>query len=149
MRVFEVMSTDVETIAPSVSAGDAVSTMRLKGIRHLVVKDGREIVGVLSERDVHAAPVAMLRQQTAGDVMTRSAVSIGPRDTMRRAANLMRGRSIGCLPVVDRGKLVGIVTTTDLLDLAGRGGDRPARGSRPALHYRTPHRKRHGSRIAW
>ena len=53
--------------------------------------------------------------------MTRDAVTIEPQATLRRAAGTMRGRAVGCLPVVDHGKLVGIVTTSDLLDALARG----------------------------
>ena len=52
-------------------------------------------------------------------------VSVGPATTLRQAANLMRGHTIGCLLVVEKGKLVGLVTTTDLLDQLGRGATRP------------------------
>ena len=48
-------------------------------------------------------------------------------DTVRVVANRMRGRSIGCVPVVDRERLIGIVTVSDLLEALGRGIDRPGR----------------------
>jgi CBS domain-containing protein len=61
---------------------------------------------------------------------------------VREAANLMRGRSIGCLPVLDGRKLVGIVTVTDLLELLGRGAERPmARGRRAVMAGRGHRRK--------
>jgi CBS-domain-containing membrane protein len=61
---------------------------------------------------------------------------------VREAANLMRGHRAGSLPVVDGGKLVGIVTVWDFLDLIGRGADRPvAHAERWVLNNRgrTPH----------
>jgi CBS domain-containing protein len=73
--------------------------------------------------------------------MTRHTVTIDPQETVRRAANVMRGRTIGCLPVIRGGRLVGIVTVSDLLELLGRGIDRPAKAERRGLHYRRPHRK--------
>lgn len=149
MRVQDVMTHGVEIVAPTLRAAEAAARMRMKDIRHLVVKDGREIVGILSDRDVRGRTAAALAQATVADVMTRSGVSIGPQDTVRAAANLMRGRSIGCLPVVDRGKLVGIVTTTDLLELVGGGIGRPAPPQRVALHYRVPHRKQRRMPGAW
>ena len=48
-----------------------------------------------------------------------------PRTTLRQAANVMQGRLIGSLPVVEDGKLVGIVTATDVLHELGRGSSRP------------------------
>ena len=61
----------------------------------------------------------------------------------------MRGRTIGCLPVVERGRLMGIVTVTDLLDLLGRGLDRSTQPERASLHYRVPHRKQRRFSAAW
>jgi len=148
MRIFEVMTKKVETVAPTLQAADAAARMRLNRIRHLVFTDGRAIVGVLSDRDVRGRSADLAQCQVA-DLMTRSAVSIGPGDTVRAAANLMRGRTIGCLPVVERGRLVGIVTVTDLLELLGRGIDRSERPDRATLHYRVPHRKHGGVRAAW
>ncbi len=148
MRMFEIMTKEVETVAPTAKVADAANRMRLNRIRHLVVKDGRAIVGVLSDRDVRGRGEAD-PQRTVADVMTRSAVSIGPKDTVRTAANAMRGRTIGCLPVVERGRLVGIVTVTDLLDLLGRGIDRETHPARAALHYRVPHRKQRRMPAAW
>ena len=149
MRIFEVMTKEVETVAPTLIAAEAAERMRQNRIRHLVVKDGRTIVGVLSDRDVRGRGAAQLTQQTVADLMTRSAVSIGPRDTVRAAANLMRGRTIGCLPVVERERLIGIVTVTDLLDLLGRGVDRSTQPERVSLHYRVPHRKQRRFSAAW
>jgi acetoin utilization protein AcuB len=55
---------------------------------------------------------------------------------------LLRGRTIGCLPVTEDGKLVGIVTTTDLLEAVGRGAERPvSKGKRRILKSRGPRRK--------
>jgi CBS domain-containing protein len=74
-------------------------------------------------------------------------LSIDQGETVRRAANLMQGRNIGCLAVTEHGKLVGIVTVSDLLRLLGKGGDRRVARDRASLHYRVPHRKqRNGSR---
>ena len=59
---------------------------------------------------------------------------------------MMRGRSIGCVVVTDRGRVVGIVTVADLLELVGRGSDRPMTTTkRWTLRHRTPHRKRHAA----
>ena len=149
MRIFEVMTKEVETVAPTLIAAEAAERVRQNRIRHLVVKDGRTIVGVLSDRDVRGRGAAQLTQQTVADLMTRSAASIGPRDTVRAAANLMRGRTIGCLPVVERERLIGIVTVTDLLDLLGRGVDRSTQPERVSLHYRVPHRKQRRFSAAW
>jgi CBS domain-containing protein len=77
--------------------------------------------------------------------MSEPVVTVEVTTTVRQAANLMRGHSIGCLVVTgsDRsGRVKGIVTVSDLLELVGRGLDRGAATSkRWTLKHRTPHRK--------
>jgi CBS domain-containing protein len=137
MRVAEFMTRRVETVEERVPAPEAAERMRSSRMRHLVVVRGREIRGVVSDRDVVGA-----EDRTVGDLMVEDPVLASPDDTLRRAANLLRGRRVGCLPVVDgRGRLVGIVTTTDILDLVGRGAERPvAEATRRDLAKRGPRR---------
>ena len=142
MRMSEVMTPNVQTVKPTLAADDAWALMRRKGIRHLVVADDRRVVGVLSDRDVGSrAGGSARRGQTVADLMTGTVITRAPTDTVRSAANVMRGRSIGCLPIVDRGRLVGIVTVADLLEVLSHNGDHTARASRVALHYKVPHGK--------
>ena len=138
MRVSEFMNRDVETIEERVPASDAAERMRAARIRHLVVVRGREIRGVLSDRDVAGAG-----DGPVGGLMVEDPVTAAPDDTLRRAANLLRGNRVGCLPVVDgKGKVVGIVTTTDILDLVGRGAERTvAESTRRSLSRRGPRQK--------
>jgi acetoin utilization protein AcuB len=83
------------------------------------------------------------RGKSVAEVMTSRPVTVAPDTTVREAANRLRGRKIGCLPVVEKGRLVGIVTTTDLLDLLGRGAERPVEmGKRWTLKHRGPRRKK-------
>ena len=142
MRVQDVMTRRVETIDDQASAELAYDSMKVKGIRHLVVKHGSELVGVLSQRDLGVAEQGDFREKhIVSDLMNSHVVTVGPDMPVRQAANLMRGRSIGCLPVVEEGerkKLVGIVTVSDLLELLGRGVDRPAPGKRVNLNTRGP-----------
>ena len=141
MRLRELMKTDVETISSSESAATALARMKTRRIRHLVVTRGNEIIGVLSDRDVRS--VGQYRTiETVGESMSRAVVTASPETTLREAANLLRGRTIGCLPVVEKGRLVGIVTTTDLLELIGRGIERPtATSKRWVMKGRGPRRK--------
>jgi acetoin utilization protein AcuB len=134
------MTQAVETVSAADSAENARRRMRANGIHHLVATRGSRMVGVVSSRDLEA--IGSFRQvQTVEDVMAAPAVTATPKMTLRQAANLLRGRTIGCLPVVDGGKLVGILTTTDLLEMIGRGVDRPAAGQRRVLKGRGPRRK--------
>lgn len=127
MRLQEILNPDVVVIGPDEAADSAWSRMRRKRIRHLVVTEGVRLVGVISDRDlggVHGA--ASRRGRTVRELMTTSPAVAMPTTTLRQAANLMRGRLIGSLPVVESGRVVGIVTATDVLDELGRGATRPA-----------------------
>jgi acetoin utilization protein AcuB len=141
MRLRDVMHTKVEPVTPRESGAAAFERMRRAKIRHLVVQDGRKIVGVLSDRDL--AAMGSLRQvETVEDAMTSPAITGSPDLTLRQAANLLRGRTMGCLPILEDGKIVGIVTTTDLLELIGRGVERPVPKTRRwILKDRGPRRR--------
>jgi acetoin utilization protein AcuB len=117
--------------------------MQRNGIHHLVVCRGKDVVGVISTSDLPRRGAESRTVGTVTDAMSASVVTASPKTTLREAANLMRGNRIGCLPVVEAGKVVGIVTTSDLLDLVGRGAERPvARSTRWTLKDRGPRSKR-------
>lgn len=144
MRVCEVMSRDVRTVTPAMPASAAWDLMRRHRSHHLVVKSGADIVGVLSERDtgIHLAAHPPLGRSVA-DYMTSTVVTVRRTDTIPDVADLMRGRTIGCLPVVDDGQLFGIVTMSDLLQALGRREERLAKVSRAsAARVSTPGRGR-------
>jgi len=149
MRVQEVMTENVRTVPVDTPAEQAWSLMKTDGIHHLVVTDGRRIVGVLSNRDGGRRSAGARDMPTVQELMTKPVVTIEPDATIRQAANMMRGRTIGCLPVTRGSRLVGIVTTSDLLDAVGGGIDRPSRQSRRPLHYKTPHRRKHPATGTW
>jgi acetoin utilization protein AcuB len=151
MRVEDVMTRDIQTVSPETSADDAWNLMRTRHVHHLVVTDGPRIAGILSERDTGGPKGASVRKnRTVRDLMTSQVVTVPPATTIRRAANVMRGRSIGCVVVADKKGTIGIVTVADLLDLLGRGMERTVTSAtRPLLQHRVPHRKHHGVRAAW
>lgn len=139
MRIHEIMSKSVVAVGPARSLDEVRDQMKRTRIRHMVVVDGGRVVGVVSDRDLaHARTGA----RTVADVMSRDVVSAKPDTTVKQAANLLRGRTIGCLPVFDDKRLAGIVTTTDLLDLLGRGAERPlVESKRWTLRRRAPNRR--------
>jgi CBS domain-containing protein len=151
MRVQDVMTEGMKTIAPTAAAEDAWNMMRFNRIHHLVVTNGRRVLGVLSDRDAGGRRGASVRTNSVvADLMTAPAVTVEPTMTVRQAANVMRGRSIGCLVVVGSGHAIGIVTVSDLLELVGRGLDRgAATTNRRTLNHRAPHRKSKGVVAAW
>jgi CBS domain-containing protein len=122
--VGELMSADPLTLAPYDRLDVARALMLSSRIRHLPVVDGARVVGMVSARDlVH---VALPGERRAGDVMHAPVDTARPDEpAVEAAAHLLR-RRFSSLAVVERGKLVGIVTTTDLVRLASAQlGDEP------------------------
>ena len=153
MRVEEIMSTHVRTVGVADSAELAWERMRLHRIHHLVVVRDGDILGVITDRDLGGRRGRDLREgRSVRDLMTPAVTTATPDTTVREAANLMRGHGAGCLPVVENGRLVGIVTVWDLMELIGRGSERPVasatrwvlrdRGRRP--HAQTAAKSTHG-----
>lgn len=129
MYVENIMTREVLTVAPGDSFARLSEIMRLKKLRHLPVveSDGR-LAGIVTHRDVQRAQPSMittldvgevkylLSSVTAADIMHKKVVTCSPRTQIEEAARMMRPNKIGCLPVVDQERLVGIVTSVDLLD---------------------------------
>lgn len=119
MRLRDIMSEQVETIAADAALEQARQLMRRQQVRHLVVVDGSAVVGVLSHHDFQRARgPAPVRT-----IMSAPVVTARPETTIRQAANLLRGNRVGCLPILDaqERRVVGILTISDLLDLIGKG----------------------------
>jgi CBS domain-containing protein len=127
VRVNDIMTTEVSTLGRNDTLDLADHVMSLDRIRHLpVLEDGR-VVGVVSQRDLFRSALAvalgygekaqktLLHTIRVKEVMSEPATTVSPETTVKEAARLMIERKIGCLPVVDRDTLVGIVTETDLL----------------------------------
>jgi acetoin utilization protein AcuB len=114
MEMIHLMTRHPETIHPDDTLAKAKEMMDAAEFRRLpVVRDG-EIVGMLTERNLreHSGYLASTKVNVA---MATPVVSVGPNSTVQEATRLMLRHKIGGLPVVDRGKLVGIVTTVDML----------------------------------
>lgn len=111
----------------------AAQIMAWRGVRHLpVLRDG-VVVGVLTERDVVTRPA----DARVGEVMSRPAATIGPDEDLDLAARLMVSRRVGCLPVVERGRLIGMLTRTDVLLARAAGERRPPGGHVLVRHAMT------------
>jgi len=144
MRARDVMTTGVLSISPNTSAASAARLMRGRRIHHLLVKDGSVRAGIVSDRDLGGRLSATATgERTVASLMTPTVVTVDANATIRQIANVMRGRSIGCVVVTERDRTVGVITISDLLELIGRGAERPVKNTeRRALHHRAPHRPR-------
>jgi acetoin utilization protein AcuB len=131
--VEEVMHRGVVIVSPDVALAEAYRILQDGGFRHLPVTDGEALVGVITDRDLRLATSRLADRPftpdaRVGDVMSVPVSTAHPRDPVELAARTMRDERIGCLPVVEDGALVGIVTVTDLIDafLAVTGARRPS-----------------------
>jgi CBS domain-containing protein len=114
----DVMTTNPETLPESTTVREAAETMRANDIGDVViVDDNGAISGILTDRDIVVRVVAEGRDPRVtriGDIASRELTAVSPDDPVDRAVQLMRERAIRRLPVVDKGKPVGIVSIGDL-----------------------------------
>ena len=127
MTVRELMSGTPITVGPETPVLEARQRMLKERIRHLLVTEGAELVGMVTDRDIRlnlpsqATSLSvwemnyLLARLTVGQVMTPSVIKVGPDRDARDAARLMIEHKIGALPVVDGSRVVGIVTESDFL----------------------------------
>ena len=136
MKVKEAMSRDPIGIDPEASVGTALDVMRSKRVRHLpVVDEAGTLVGIVTDRDLRHAAFAPAVQEFLStrahrrirrlgetlenlrvrDVMTWAVVTTGPEVALLSAALVMLEGRVGSLPVVDHGRLIGLLTEQDVL----------------------------------
>lgn len=151
MKVSEIMSVGVQSVRPGTPLATARDRMRARKIHHLLVVEDAEIRGVLSLRDLTArGRMGSARKLAVAEVMSPRVVTVAPDTSVRRAANMMRGHSIGCVIVVEAGVPVGIVTLADMMDLVAEPRrHRADRHTPPDLHFLVPHQKQHRSGMPW
>jgi CBS domain-containing protein len=122
MKISEVMRPGAFTISDHDSLGAAHFAMTRAHIRHLPVMHGDRLVGMLSERDVLAARAYAADEDrtwwalSVCDAMHPSPQTARPDDPLNEVAGRMAAARIGAMPIVERGKLLGIATITDVLD---------------------------------
>ena len=126
--VRDIMSAEVTTLGRNDTLLLAKDIMNLGRIRHFPVVEDDEVVGIVSQRDLYRASLgtvmqygekaqrAFLESVAVKEVMA-DPIAIGPDATVRDAARLMLEHKIGCLPVLEDSRLVGIVTETDMLQV--------------------------------
>jgi acetoin utilization protein AcuB len=152
MLVQDIMQAELITILPETTLPEALRLVQRRGVRHLPVVENGNLVGIVSDRDLkRAMPSAatslsaqelnyLLDRVKVGEFMTRGVITIAPMFPVEEAARIMVTEKISALPVTEGGRLVGIVTETDVLRLFAKAmgamepssrldvllGDRPA-----------------------
>jgi len=145
MLVRDLMTTEVVTLQETDTLLDASLIFVRSTLRHVPILRGKQLVGVVTERDVKRFTPSVLSGITPNEynqlmettplskVMTRNPLTMKPDEPVRGAARTFSTQKIGCLPVVESGEVVGILTTTDMLKLLGRllEGQTEAAGESP------------------
>lgn len=124
------MQRDVVTVTPDTRLSHVLRLLQPRGFRHVPVVDHGTLVGIISDRDVKQAMVSLAgsgaigsaleharERLTAAAIMGRTVITVAPIVAVEEAARLMTTQKISALPVTEDGRLVGIVTETDVLDL--------------------------------
>jgi len=126
MIVRHVMTSNPFTVTPDTTIAEALAIMREKGIRRLPVLKGGKLIGIVTKRrllEVSPSPATtlsvfemnyLLAKTVVKDIMTKDILTIGPDELLEQAAVLMADNNIGGLPVIEKDKLVGIITEKDV-----------------------------------
>jgi CBS domain-containing protein len=127
MKVQDIMTTGPIVVPVEMPVLDAQQLMAKRRIRHLLVSDGKKLLGIVTDRDIRLnvpSPATslsvweinyLLARLTVDAVMTKSVITVEPERDAAEAARIMLDHKIGALPVLDAGIIVGIVTETDML----------------------------------
>lgn len=136
LKVRDVMTAQVTTLKRNDKLTLVDDVMTLGRIRHLPVldDDGEQLVGIVSQRDLFRGALAqalgygqyarrkLLDTFSVKDVMGTDVITTSPDTLLVAAARVLIERKIGCLPVVENGRLVGIITEGDFVSLVARKG---------------------------
>ncbi|MBU1206733.1 MAG: CBS and ACT domain-containing protein [Proteobacteria bacterium] len=129
MLVRKKMQKDLVTIAKNERMTIAKKILQEKNIRHLPVVDGKKLVGLVTNMDIRKAEASpatsleirelhyLLDKLTVEEIMTRNVITIAPDISVEEATTLLHDNKIGCLPVVEDGNLVGILTENDVMEI--------------------------------
>ncbi len=133
LRVRDLMTSEVTTLQRNDKLTLADDIMRLGRIRHLPVLDENgQLAGLVSQRDLFRGALAkalgygeraqrqLMETLVVKEVMTSDVITTTPDTPLAEAAHVLAERKIGCLPVVEAGRLVGIITEGDFVALAAR-----------------------------
>ena len=126
MRVGQWMTKDPVTVGPKESILVARTILRQRGIRRLPVVEGDHLVGIVTDRDLREAWASdantlsaqelhyLLEKIPVRDVMTSLVITVTPETSLEEAVSVLQVKKIGGLPVLREGRLVGILTETDV-----------------------------------
>ena len=127
LTVRDFMTTHPQVLSRDETLDLADDVMTMGRIRHIPILDNGELVGIISQRDMFRSAAvaalgfvgdtqkALIKTIRIKEIMTANVVTIDPDASVKEAALIMIEKRIGCLPVVEQRKLIGIITETDIL----------------------------------
>ena len=127
MLVRDVMTPSVITVTSEQTLRDAVDLLRSKHIRQLPVVNGTKLIGIITDRDIKRATPSVLSgvdrdeydrildETKIGQFMTKEPMTLTPDTPLKVAVHIFVTQKIGALPIVESGRLIGIVTQIDAL----------------------------------
>jgi len=127
MNVSEIMTKEVVTLQEEQSLREALGLLQRHRIRHVPVVSGTRLIGIVTDRDLKRATPSLLSgidreafdrvldETRVGQVMTRNPYTVTPSMSLKDAAKILIDQRFGALPVIEGGKVIGIITETDLL----------------------------------
>lgn len=117
-NILERKGSKVFTVKPTATVKEAVDEMRERGVAALVVESGGAIMGIVSERDIVNA-LSRFRERALSmsvkEILTLAIVTVAPNDSIKRAMSLMTRHRVRQLPVIEDGRLAGIVSVGDIV----------------------------------
>jgi len=129
LKVSEVMQTDLLTVQKDDIVELAAELMKWNNLRYAPVENTKgDLVGLVSVGELlkHYTKAKSTKSKTVGEVMVTNVHTIGQNENILKASEMMRKYDIGCLPVVDRNELIGLVTEKDMLNISSRVLDKVA-----------------------
>ena len=123
------MQKNITTITKDERMTTAKKVLKEKNIRHLPVVDGKKLIGLVTNMDIRkseASPATsleirelhyLLDKITVGEIMTRNVITISPDISIEEATTLLHDNKIGCLPVIEDGNLIGLLTEGDVMEV--------------------------------
>lgn len=117
-QLLEAKAPEIHSIGPDAAVIEAIRLMAQKHIGALLVMEGRQLVGIVSERD-YARKIVLQGRSSADTpvraIMTSDVISVGPGDTAEHCMQMVTHRRIRHLPVVQAGEVIGVVSIGDLV----------------------------------
>lgn len=116
LKIKEIMTTDVRSISANDSISEAVNIMKQLDIGAVPVLDNSLLVGIITDRDIVLRGIAAGKsmEESVSTVMTKDITTVTPDMDVHKAADLMASKQIRRLPIVENGRLVGIVSIGDM-----------------------------------